>query len=179
MRLPGGIVLAALGGDAGAGGTRSSSPPGRVELDRSWRDNFDCVIALHIAPAFSIFHRGPRVDRGKRKLGTTVLSRMTLQCRRRKSRLAMESINDRYCRSPCGVMRWRGIPRAAWHLSRHFYSAETSKPRSVAKSHPMPSRHAQLAPRDSRSELREKLVRGVRERKNARGTLWGAHDHHE
>jgi hypothetical protein len=38
---------------------------------------------------------------------------MTLQRLRGKSPLAIESIDDRYCRSPCGVMLLRGMPRAA------------------------------------------------------------------
>jgi hypothetical protein len=47
--------------------------------------------------------RDVRVGRGTQSLGTTMLWRLTLQRRRGKSPLAMESINDRYCRSLRGV----------------------------------------------------------------------------
>lgn len=55
---------------------------------------------LCISPqAASIFHPVPRVDGRTERFGTTMLWRVTVQCGQRKSPLAMESINDRYCRS--------------------------------------------------------------------------------
>jgi hypothetical protein len=41
---------------------------------------------------------------------------MALQRRQEKSPLAIESIDDRYGRSPCVVMPLRGMPRAASHI---------------------------------------------------------------
>jgi hypothetical protein len=40
----------------------------------------------------------------------------------------------------------------------------------------MPSRLAQLVPRDSRREPREKLLHGVRERQKSARTPWVVHD---
>jgi hypothetical protein len=58
--------------------------------------------------------------------------KMTLQRRRGKSPLAIESIDDRYCRSPRGVMPLRGMPRAAWHAKPTFLFCR--EPRLVAES---------------------------------------------
>src|SRR5206468_7246439 len=79
-------------------------------------DDFNCVVALHVEPpGFSSWHRVPRVRFGTESFGTTMLWRasfgptmlwrVTLQRRRGKSPLAIESINDRNCRFPRGVIR--------------------------------------------------------------------------
>ena len=61
------------------------------------RDDFNCVVALHIEPpGFSIWHRVPRVGFGAKSFGTTMLWRVILQRQQGKSPLAIESIDDRY-----------------------------------------------------------------------------------
>src|SRR3954454_1488528 len=69
------------------------------------RDNFNCVVALHIeSPGFSIPHRVPRVRSCTESFGTTMLWRVTLQGQQGKSPLAIESIDDRYCHLPRCMM---------------------------------------------------------------------------
>jgi hypothetical protein len=58
-----------------------------------WHDDFDYVVALHID--LLPFQSSIVV----RVSVAAMLWRLTLQRRRGKSPLAMESINDRYCRS--------------------------------------------------------------------------------
>jgi hypothetical protein len=68
-------------------------------------DDFNCVVVLHIEPpGFSSWHRLPRVGFGAESFGTTTLWRVTLQRRQGKSHLAIESIDDCYCRLPRVVM---------------------------------------------------------------------------
>jgi len=59
---------------------------------------------------------------------------VTLQRRRGKSPFAIESIDDRYCRSPRGVLPQRGKTRAVWREADVSILSETSKPRSIAQS---------------------------------------------
>src|SRR4051794_27383811 len=80
---------------------------------------------LHIEPpGFSIRHR--RIGGGDESFDTTMLWRMTLRCRRGKSPLAMESIDDRYCRSRCGVMPLRRMSRAASQLKTEVLARRDS-----------------------------------------------------
>jgi hypothetical protein len=58
-------------------------------------------------PTSRLLNPASRVGRCTESFGTTMLWRMTLQRRRGKSPLAIESIDDRYCHSPCGVMPFR------------------------------------------------------------------------
>jgi hypothetical protein len=81
-----------------------------------------------------------------------MLWRMTLQRRRGKSPLAMESINGRYCRSPRerdavarNVTSRMALEADAFVLQRLLSRVESPNRQS------MPSRLAQLVPRDSRT----------------------------
>jgi hypothetical protein len=91
----------------------------------------------------------------------------------------MESINVRYCRSLRGVTsvechESHGTSKPTLLFCRDFYAAFSRLYRQS-----MLLRLAQLVPRSSRSEPREKLVHGAREQQDARGPLWVIHDPHE
>ncbi|WP_141688241.1 hypothetical protein [Bradyrhizobium paxllaeri] len=92
-----------------------------------WRDDFNYVVALHIDPLpFLIFYRFPLIDRGTASVGSTMLWRMTSQRRRRKSPLAMESINGRYRRSP------HERDFGSLEVNAPFVSGKTIKPAACA-----------------------------------------------
>jgi hypothetical protein len=92
------------------------------------RDDFNYVVALHIElPGFSISHRVPRVGFGAESFGTTMLWRVTLQRRQGKSPLAIESIDNRYCRRR-GVMPSRPAQLALIYESQRGLSQQHSPP---------------------------------------------------
>jgi hypothetical protein len=85
------------------------------------------LLCISDPSGFSIWHRGPRVDRGAQSSGTTTLWRVALQRRRGKSPLAIESIDDRYCRSPRGDAKPLKIWSGFLICTRHAHSERTAR----------------------------------------------------
>src|ERR1700752_2496555 len=105
-----------------------------------------------------------------REIDWTIFLRMTLQRSRGKFPLAIELIDDRYCRSSRGVMPERQCQKPYDTSKTTLLFCKEDKPRQSLYRQSMLAL-AQLVPRRSRIEPREKLSYGAREGQRARAAL--------
>jgi len=146
---------------------------------RPWRNDFDCFIALHIDPqpfqssiVFRVSIAEPPVrhdDASDNDLATLAREITARHGVDKRSLLALAARRDAGARNAA-----RRLALESDFILKGFRSRVQSLNRQS-----MPSRLAQLAPRNSRREPRDKLVPGVLEWQKAHGALWVIHDLNE